>query len=114
MNVVDLLTRCQDHGATLTPEPDGTLNITAPSPLPDDLMEGLRHHKRAILAALQGYTIPSPAEVADSMEACLCLGQRLRRGQIQAVRCGITGGRCTGCQGIPCLGSTPWRGTNGQ
>ena len=57
---------------------------------------------------------PSAAEVADRVEACIRLGQRVKRGEITAVRCGITGKRCTGCHGVPCLGSTQWVETGRQ
>jgi hypothetical protein len=46
--------------------------------------------------------------VADELERMIALGTRLKRGEIRAVRCGSTGKRCAGCQGVPCLGSEPW------
>ncbi len=72
---------------------------------PEDLRAALRKHKPELLRLL---CPPTPREVADEVEAMCRLGARMKRGEIAAVRCGITGQRCTACQGVPCLGSVPW------
>ena len=55
-------------------------------------------------------TVETESSVGDEVERMLALGERLRRKDIEAVRCGITGKRCTHCGGVPCLGSKPWDG----
>jgi hypothetical protein len=44
----------------------------------------------------------------DEIERMVALGARLKQGDISAIHCGITGKRCTACEGVPCLGSEPW------
>jgi hypothetical protein len=44
----------------------------------------------------------------DEIERMVALGAQLQRGEISAIRCGLTGKRCTACKGVPCLGSEPW------
>lgn len=44
----------------------------------------------------------------DEIEHMVALGAQLQRGEIRAIRCGLTGKRCIACQGVPCLGSEAW------
>ena len=114
MNAATVLERLSALGVSVRPTDHGTLHLSPASVIPPDLVEMVRQYKPDILVALRTETLPSPAEVADSVDACIRLGQRLKRGEIEAVRCGITGKRCVVCQGVPCLGSTPWTETGRQ
>ena len=58
--------------------------------------------------AVSGLTDSTPQEVAESVDASIRMGQRLARGEVAALRCGITGRECRACHGIPCWGSEPW------
>lgn len=104
MDAKELLERLERVGVRAETSGD-TLRLTPGSRVPSDLVELVRWHKAEIIAALRGETLPSPSEVADGVEACLRLGARLKIGTISYIVCGLTGRRCTGCQGIPCLGS---------
>jgi hypothetical protein len=53
-----ILHRCQELHVVLFPGEDGKLNVKAPQPLPDDLLEALKKHKPAILTLLR----PRPKE----------------------------------------------------
>ena len=114
MNAATVLERLSALGVSVRPTDHGTLHLSPASVIPPDLVEMVRQYKPDILVALRTETLPSPAEVADSVEACLRLGQRLRRGEVTAVRCGITSRRCAACYGVPCLGSTPWEEGSSQ
>ncbi|MDO8532658.1 MAG: hypothetical protein Q7T26_10950 [Dehalococcoidia bacterium] len=108
-----VLAECQKLGATFRVEGD-TLRVRAPAPLPGEMLAVLRQHKAEVLAHLRagatGVSQAAPPSLADALEAMLALGQRLKRGEIAAVRCGISRRLCTACQGVPCLGSAPWEG----
>jgi len=52
--------------------------------------------------------LPDPAFAAGEIERLMALGQHLKTQEIKAIRCGLTGKRCTQCQGVPCWGSQPW------
>ena len=110
MNAEEIVGRLQIRGVRLIPNEE-QLQYEAPrgTLTPNDL-EVLKAHKGSVLAYLTGIQAVSPetASLADSLEVSIALGQRLRRGEIAAVCCGITGKCCTFCQGIPCLGSIPW------
>ena len=51
-DVLPLLARCRELGATLTPAPNGKLKVRAPAPLPEALREELKRRKVEVLALL--------------------------------------------------------------
>jgi hypothetical protein len=51
-DVQQLLARCRQLGATLTPKPDGKLNVKAPAPLPEALQMELKRRKPELLRLL--------------------------------------------------------------
>jgi hypothetical protein len=53
--VEELLTRCRELGADIIPTQEGQLEVTAPAPLPDDVLEALRMNKQSILATLRPF-----------------------------------------------------------
>ena len=57
MTAEELLRQARARGATFQVLESGHINVQAPSPLPDALMEELRQHKAAILALLD---LPPP------------------------------------------------------
>lgn len=70
--VQTLLARCHAFGAELIPTQHGTLKITAPAPLPEELQRELRQRKGEVLAMLikSGPVWPCPrcgrpAEIED-------------------------------------------------
>jgi hypothetical protein len=118
MLVSELLTHLLKLGFTLRPEGD-KLHVAPRSALTPELRTAIAEHKRELMALLQAgeghkrgvqpvRTVPKPEVIADEVERLMALGQRLKRGEIAAIRCGITGKRCTSCQGVPCWGSQPW------
>lgn len=54
--------------------------------------------------------LPEGETLAAELDRLCRLATRLRSGEITAVRCGLTGKRCTACAGVPCFGSQPWDG----
>ena len=52
-DVRTLLTRCRALGAELTPTPRGTLKVSAPAPLPEELRAELKQRKAELLAVLR-------------------------------------------------------------
>lgn len=106
----DVLAWAAHLGITVSPSPDGEMLRYSPQEAaPPEFVEALRIRKADILALLEAPE-PTPQEVADSLNACLRLGQRLQRGEVKALRCGLSGIECRSCHGVPCLGSTPWEG----
>lgn len=91
---------------------DGLIHIEGRFPEP--LLAVLQAYKEEIRSTLrqERAILPEPSEVVDAVERELArleaLGQALGRGEITAIRCGITGKKCTLCKGVPCWGSTPW------
>ena len=112
MNATAVLERLSAQGVQVTPRPNGNLWLEPASKIPPDLLEAVRENKPAILALLGQERPPSPlpdpkAAVAE-IDRLLALGQRLKRGEVKALRCGITGQICVCCAGVPCWGSTAW------
>ena len=54
-DIVALLDRCRELGATLT-QLNGRLKVRAPQPLPDDVVAGLREAKTEVIAELRKQT----------------------------------------------------------
>ena len=52
MKAAQLLQRVQELGAVLTVPAPSKLHVSAPGPLPEDLVDALREHKQEIIAAL--------------------------------------------------------------
>ena len=52
----DLIAICTEHGGVFALEPNGILCISAPNPLPDELMERLREQKAEVLSYLQTHS----------------------------------------------------------
>ncbi len=86
------------------------LRLEPASRVPPDVLDAVREHKGELLAFLSPRPTATPREHADAVEEMCRLGARMKRGEIAAVWCGISGRRCTACQGVPCLGSVPWEG----
>jgi hypothetical protein len=108
MNPVEIIKRCRDISVELILAGD-KLKIRGTQPMPDDLREALNVAKSEVMAELRRqkpYAVNK--SVPDELEQMLELGRQLKAGKIKAVHCGITGNRCTACQGVPCLGSMPW------
>ncbi len=57
--VVEIVREVEVAGGRLIPLNDGGLRVTAPEPLPDALVDRLRHHKPAIIDYL---ALPAPVE----------------------------------------------------
>jgi len=53
MKAAQLLQRVQELGAVLTVPAPSRLHVSAPGPLPEDLVDALREHKPEIIAALR-------------------------------------------------------------
>lgn len=114
MQATDVLTWANCLGVKLEASGDKLryAPIEAVSP---EFVEALRKHKRELLAALKGPQrsssappLPEPKLVVEEVSRLMALGQRLKRGEIKAIRCGITGQVCAVCQGVGCWGSQPW------
>ena len=94
MNAAELLEQARDLGATFTvPEP-GRVHVSAPEPLPDELMSALRELKPQVLDLL---TQPPDFNAT----ACTCPQPT---GSTGARRCGACGlpllcPNCPGCRG---------------
>lgn len=97
-----ILDKLSNLGITMVKNGD-KLRFEPGSRVPDDLVSEIRQHKAELLACLNRKPL-----LGDELERVLELGARRKRGEISALRCGITGHRCTSCQGVPCLGSEPW------
>jgi hypothetical protein len=67
MNAEEVLRQARSRGATFHVMESGRIKVQAPSALPDELMEGLRHNKAAVLALLSGEA-PKQAEPAGPTE----------------------------------------------
>lgn len=107
MMATELVCSLRECGVRLWADGD-KLRIEAPKGvMTPELLSALAKHKAELMALLQT-PLPEPSEVADEVERLIALGQRLRRGEIRALRCGITGKRCILCAGVPCWGSRPW------
>lgn len=52
-DVQTLVSQCRKLGAEFIPQPNGTLKVWAPAPLPEPLREALRKHKAEVLALLR-------------------------------------------------------------
>ena len=63
-------------------------------------------NKPSLRAALQEQA--TPGQHTEALEDMLRLGRRLARGEIDGVRCAITGHYRRGCAGVRCFGSEPW------
>ena len=110
MNALAILERLGSLGVSVTVA-DDALRLVPGSKVPPELIEELRQHKAAVIAYLsQSSELPQPGEVVGELERLLRLGQALKAGRVKALRCGITGKRCTACEGVPCWGSAPWEG----
>jgi len=116
MNKTDeLIKRVQNLGARLWFD-GNRLELDIPTDFPNTLLEQLRENKGDVLNYLREVTTDgaivtsgtAKTSVVDQLERMLALGAQMKRGEISAVRCGITGKRCAACQGVPCLGSVPW------
>lgn len=104
MPATDVLSQLRGLGVTVAVAGD-KLSLEPASRIPPELLAAVRECKLELLRLLRP---PTPREVADELEEMCRLGARMKRGEIAAVRCGITGQRCTACQGVPCLGSMSW------
>ena len=62
--VAELVREVEAAGARLTPLDDGRLRVTAPEPLPDELLDRIRQYKPEVIAVL---TRPDP--VASGWDA---------------------------------------------
>ncbi|MBI2304630.1 MAG: hypothetical protein HYU86_07790 [Chloroflexi bacterium] len=107
MNALTLLSDLQAKGFCLRPE-GNNLCIAPSSALTLELRQLIIAHKAALLAILRPPPLPEPPVVSQELERLLALGQRLKRGEITALRCGKTGEFCRHCQGVPCWGSEVW------
>ena len=127
MIAADLISRLQARGATLQVRGD-TLWVRPRRVLTDDDRTLIRRHKPQLLITLRRRLEASVAELpnfhlglyqvvhnaqgpdaAAEILPALVLGGRLARGEVSALRCGITGRPCRACAGIPCDRSEPWQ-----
>jgi hypothetical protein len=98
--------------------------------VPPDLVPWLRRYKADILRHVKAQGKRAPAgssrgsakpqsvkagtsqssnqDMTPELERLIALGSLLTEGTIKAIKCGITGKKCTACQGVPCMGSLPW------
>ncbi|MFQ5930946.1 MAG: hypothetical protein ACE5MM_00920 [Nitrospiraceae bacterium] len=110
MTTVDaVLSRCQELGVTLTPTERGTLKVRAEAPLPEDLLNTLKHHKKEILAEVlgraavfreqaerfirHGLALPIlalPEQKGD--EGCVSCGSPVDRGRFRCPVCSLAVG----------------------
>ena len=89
MTASDLLSRAYDLGATFTvPEP-GRVHVSAPEPLPDNLMAELRRYKAEVIELLS--SLPA--------DACFCnpLPSQKEYGYMAQAGCGPGYKRCDAC-----------------
>lgn len=96
------------------------VKLTGPkAAITEDLITTVSQHKSEIMLALSAPERPSISQDSDPLTpdgqataaeiaALWVLGARLRRGEIRAIRCGITGEKCFTCGGVPCIGSVAW------
>jgi hypothetical protein len=71
--VPDLLAQCEAHGVTLAPGQNGTIRVSPPGVLPDELRKALQEHKGSVLRLLSA----PPADVTSN-EPCEVCGGRER------------------------------------
>jgi hypothetical protein len=71
MNVADLLAQCDAHGVTLAPGQNGTIRVSPPGVLPDQLRRALQEHKGSVLRLLSA----PPADVIANAPCEVCGGR---------------------------------------
>ena len=129
MNAADVMERLSELGVQA--RVDGQDLVLRPrEAVPPDLVPWLRRYKADILRHVKAQRRSVPAgrsrgsarpesvkvgtsqssnqDMTPELERLIALGTLLREGTIKAIKCGITGKKCTLCQGVPCLGSVPW------
>lgn len=75
------------------------LELTGPKrAITPEVIAEVRQHKQEILDMLAPVS-PEGEATANEIEALMALGLRLRRGEIKALQCGITGEKCIACPG---------------
>ena len=108
----DVLVWADRIGVTLSVVGD-RLRYTPLEAASPEFVATLIQHKPALLALLIEPETSAEA-IADSVDACIRLGKRLRDGEFRSLRCGITGRECWHCKGVPCAGSEPFTASGGQ
>jgi hypothetical protein len=103
MTAAELLREVERHGGRLIRSGDG-VRVTAPAPLPDDLMGRLREHKAELLAVLADAT-PAAGPLRDPSTPCPACG----RGVYWH---GADGWHCAACAPAP-AGVERWRHVSG-
>jgi hypothetical protein len=81
MTAEEVLRQARARGATFQVMGSGRIKVQAPSALPDELMEGLRHNKAAVLALLGGEA-PNQAEPEAPTEMLAWAAQAAESGLI--------------------------------
>ena len=109
MELTAILDKLQSLGVSITVA-DDRLRLEPGSRVPPQLLGELRRHKWELLDFLLA-PLPESQALADELERLMVLGQRLKRGEITAIRCGKTGQLCRACAGVPCFSSQPWGGS---
>ena len=82
MTAEDLLCQARAKGASFQISGSGRINVKAPSPLPDTLMEDLRQHKADILELLAK---PNPDRCDDATRRPAGMGRSGCRGWVDVI-----------------------------